>query len=297
MTGAPPGGFAGRVLSDRLCELGEGAVYDPMNDKAWWFDILGRKLVSYAFQSGALTVSDLPMMASAMALIDKDRHLIVNEDGLCVREIRTGAMARYLDIESDDPATRSNDARVHPCGALWVGTMGKRAEDAAGSIYHVFKGRLRRLYGDISVPNAICFSPDGTLGYFADTRKGKVLRVPLDPATGLPAGEPGVFLPEGSTPGSPDGAIVDADGNFINARWDAGAVDIHAPDGSHVRTLSVPARRVTCPAFVGHAADRLVVTSAYEGLDEAGRTADPLAGATFLLDLPVNGRHEPRMIL
>ena len=104
MIAAPPAGFAGRVLSDQLFELGEGAIYDPANDKAWWFDILGRKLVSYAFPTGALTVHDLPMMASAMALVDKDRQLIVNEDGLCLREIRTGAMARYLDIESDNPA-------------------------------------------------------------------------------------------------------------------------------------------------------------------------------------------------
>ena len=294
---APPAGFAGKILSDQFFELGEGAIYDPTNDKAWWFDILGRKLVSYAFPTGALTVHALPMMASAMALVDRDRHLIVNEDGLCVREIRTGAMARYLDIESDNPETRSNDARVHPCGALWVGTMGKGAEEAAGSIYHVFNGRLSRLYGGISIPNAICFSPDGALGYFADTRKGEVLSVPLDPATGLPKGEPAVFLPRGSTPGNPDGAIVDADGNFINARWSAGAVDIHAPDGSHLRRLEIPARRVTCPAFVGNAADRLIVTSAHEGLDEAGRKADPLAGATFLLDLPVRGRLEPRMIL
>ncbi len=294
---APPDGFAGTVLSDRLFELGEGPTYDPSGDKAWWFDILGRKIVSYDFATGALAAEDLPMMASALALVDDDRHLIVNEDGLCIREIRSGAMSRYLDIETDDPTTRSNDARVHPCGALWVGTMGKAAEDGAGSIYHVFKGHLQRLYAKVSIPNAICFSPDGTLGYFADTRKGAVMRVALDPATGLPAGEPHVFLPKGSTAGAPDGAVVDADGNFINARWGAGAVDIHAPDGSHVRTIPIPARRVTCPAFAGKAADRLIVTSAHEGSDEAARAADPLAGATFLLDLPVRGRLEPRMLL
>ena len=294
---APPAGFAGTVLSEQVFELGEGPIYDPMHDKAWWFDIRGRKLVSCAFGTGTLNVNELPMMASAMALVDRERHLIVNEDGLCVREIRTGAMARYLDLESDNPETRSNDARVHPSGALWVGTMGKGAEDAAGSIYHVFRRRISRLYGAVSIPNAICFSPDGKLGYFTDTRKGEVMRVALDPETGLPKGEPDVFLPKGVTGGDPDGAIVDADGNFINARWGAGTIEIHGPDGAHLRTLAVPARQVTCPAFVGEAADRLLVTSAHKGLDEDGRNADPLAGATFLLDAPVRGRLEPRMIL
>ncbi len=292
-----PAGFGGRILSDQVFELGEGPIYDPMNDKAWWFDILGRKLVSYGLATDRATIVDLPMMASAMALVDKDRQVIVNEDGLCVREIRSGALARYMDIEADNPATRSNDARVHPCGALWVGTMGKGAEDGAGSIYHAFKGSLRRLYPGVSIPNAICFSADGGTGYFTDTRKGDLMRVALDPETGLPQGEPTVFLADGSGPGKPDGAIVDADGNVVCARHGGGTIDIYAPDGSLLKRIDVPTPQVTCPAFVGAASDRLLATTSHEGMDAAQRRADPLAGATFLFDLPVRGRPEPRMIL
>ncbi|MNU04511.1 hypothetical protein D3C72_2489610 [compost metagenome] len=55
----------------------------------------------------------------------------------------------------------------------------------------------------------------------------------------------------------------------------------------------MPANRVTCPAFIGRNADRLIVASCFEGLDAAGHAADPLAGATFELGVTVEGRIEP----
>lgn len=289
--------FAGQVLGKDVFTLGEGATYDAATDTAWWFDILGCKLAKYRFATGETKIFDLPMMASALAFLEDGRQVVVNEDGLCIRDAKTGMLARYLDIESDDPATRSNDARVHPCGALWTSTMGKKAEDGAGRIYHVLKGKRTVIVPAISIPNAICFSADGATGYYADTREGSIQRIALDPATGLPSGEPTVFVPAGRYGGAPDGAVVDADGCLWSARWGVGCVDCYAPDGERIRSLALPVSQVTCPAFVGEKADRLLVTSAHEGMDAAARAAEPRAGATFLLDAPVNGRHEPRMIL
>jgi sugar lactone lactonase len=55
----------------------------------------------------------------------------------------------------------------------------------------------------------------------------------------------------------------------------------------------VAANQSSCPAFVGENADRLLVTSAREGLSAEELAADPDAGSTFLLDHPVKGRFEP----
>lgn len=289
--------FAGRILGDRTFELGEGPTYDPATDTAWWFDILGRKLVEYPFATGEMKVHDLPMMASALAFVDDGRQIVVNEDGLCLRDKRTGMLARYLDVESDKPERRSNDARVHPCGALWMSTFSKSAEPGSAKIYHVLKGKARVIARNLSIPNAICFSPDGATGYYADTLAKVVMRVELDPSTGLPAADPVVFQEADRFAGSPDGAVVDADGCVWNARWGTGTVDVFSPAGDCIACHALPAAQVTCPAFVGKDADRLLVTSAYENMDAAAREADPLAGSTFLLDAPVRGRHEPRMIL
>ena len=133
-------------------------------------------------------------MASALAVIDEKRQLIATETGLFIRDRQTGHTTMHQPIEADNPATRSNDARVHPAGAFWVGTMGK-TQKGAGSIYWYRQGELRKLFSDISITNSICFSPDGRISYFADTGKNIIWRVDTDPETGLPIGEPVVVLP------------------------------------------------------------------------------------------------------
>lgn len=283
------------IFCDIACELGEGPAYDPDRNRLYWFDISGKKLLEKAWPDGATVVHDLPFMASAIAVIDDERQLIAAEDGLHVRDAVSGRLERLVAIEADNPLTRANDSRVHPCGAFWIGTMAKDEGGSAGSIYWFFKGELRRLYPDIGIPNSICFSPDGRIAYFTDTPKGLLHRVTCDPSTGLPTGEPAVFLDWRGKKGFIDGSVVDADGVLWNARWAGGAVDAWSPDAELIRTLSVPASQSTCPAFVGPDASRMIVTSAWKGLSEEKRMSQPHAGKSFLLDVTVRGRFEPRV--
>jgi len=280
------------TLSDERCHLGEGPAYDAASDTAWWFDILEGRLFEAHLASGRIKVHALGRMASALARIDAKRQLIVAEDGLYVRHIGDGRMELFAALEADKPATRSNDARVHPSGTLWLGTMGRKCEPRAGAIYALRRGRLTRLYPGITIPNAICFSPNGEIGYFADTATNRLFRVPLDPTTGLPAGDPAPFIQHQGI-GGIDGAVVDADGLIWNASWGGGCVDVYDAGGRRLRSIRVPARQSSCPAFVGRDFSRLLVTSAWEGMDEAARAADPGHGHTFVLEVAARGRGEP----
>jgi sugar lactone lactonase len=285
------------AYSETVCSLGEGPAAHPALARLFWFDILGKRLLERRFDHAGTIVHDLPLMASVMAVIDGERQLIAAEDGLYVREIKTGALKLHTPLEADNPVTRSNDGRVHPCGALWIGTMGKRAEPGAGTIYWFFKGELRPLFRGITVPNAIAFAPDGSHAYFTDSRVGMIWRIATDPATGLPTGERKDFRARDGGPGGPDGAATDAEGVLWNARWGAGMLDAYAPNGERVRSIAVPATRVSCPAFVGKNADRLVVTTARRGSAEQPNADEPGAGQTFLIDLPVRGRFDPPVTL
>jgi sugar lactone lactonase YvrE len=280
------------VVSAERCHLGEGPTYDAATDTAWWFDIRERRLFEYRFADARTVIHALPKMASALARIDRARQLILTEDGLYVRQISDGRMELFVALEADNPMTRSNDARVHPSGTFWLGTMGRRAEKGAGAIYALHRGRITRLYREITIPNAICFSPDGDIGYFADTGANILYRVPLDVSTGLPIGEPVAFIKHRGV-GGIDGAIVDADGLIWNARWGGGCIDIYDPAGRRLRSLRVPAKQSSCPAFVGRDFSRVLVTSAWQDMDEAQRAADPEHGKTFLLDAAARGRAEP----
>jgi sugar lactone lactonase len=280
------------ILCDERCHLGEGPTYDAATDTAWWFDIVEGRLFEANIDSGNIRIFKLGKMASALARIDGERQLIVAEDGLYIRTRKDGAMHLYLPLEADNQRTRSNDARVHPSGTFWIGTMGRRAEQGMGAIYALHGGELSRLFANITIPNAICFSPDGATGYFADTEENALYRVEVDPSTGLPAGAPEVLLRHRDV-GGLDGAVVDADGLIWNARWGGGCVDVYNPQGTHLRSLQVPARQSSCPAFVGPDLSRLLVTSAWQDMDEVARAADPDHGRTFLLEAAARGRSEP----
>ena len=281
------------VFSDTVCTLGEGPAAHPGLGRLFWFDIIGKRLLEKPFHGSGTVVHQLPVHASIMAVIDGDRQLIGAEDGLYVRDIATGRLDLHTPLLGDDPTTRSNDGRVHPCGALWISTMRWDPSGGGGAIWWFYKGRLERIFDGIAIGNAISFAPDGSHAYFACTRAGTIWRVATDPETGRPIGDRQLFHQSAPGDGGPDGAVVDADGLLWNARWGAGVVRVFAPDGSTVRTIQIPAGQVSCPAFVGPAADRLAVTTAREGMDDADLAADPLAGQTFLIDLPVRGRFDP----
>lgn len=285
------------VFSEHVCELGEGPSYDPASDTLFWFDIVHGHLLEQQLSGGAVKVNELGQMASAIAVIDEGRQLIATETGLHVRDVASGKLTLHTPLEADNAVTRSNDARVHPCGAFWVGTMGKKEEKGAGSIYWFFKGQLRRLFSGITVSNSICFSQDGTVAYYTDTSTGLLMRVGCDPSTGLPSGEARVFVDHRSAKGYIDGSVLDRDGILWNACWGGAVVKAYGPDGKLVRTVEMPVTQPSCPAFVGKAADRLAVTSAWSGKDKKQRAEDPQAGKTFLLDIPVNGLFEPRVLI
>ncbi len=262
------------VLCSERCHLGEGPTYDATTDTAWWFDIVERRLFEARLDTGRTTIHSLEMMGSALGRIDAHRQLLVADNGLYVRDTADGRMTLY------------------PSGTFWIGTMGRQAERGLGAIYALYRGELSRLYDHITIPNAICFSPDGTIGYFADTGKNMLFRVDLDAATGLPRGAPAALVTQRGG-GGIDGAVVDADGLIWNARWGGGCIDVYSPQGEHLRSLRVPARQSSCPAFVGRDLSRLLVTSAWQGMAEEAKRADPDHGRTFVLDVGARGRAEP----
>lgn len=278
------------LFDPRICALGEGAFWHPLREQAFWFDIHGRRLLS---RQGDREIGwSFDEKASAMGWIDRDRVLIATETALRLLDLGNGGLSLLTPLEADRPANRSNDGRADPCGGFWIGTMAHDASPGQGAIYRYYRGELRKLCGDMTIPNAICFSPDGTLAYFADTDAQMVWSQTLD-QDGWPQGQAQVFLDLRGTDQNPDGAVTDDQGRLWNARWGSGAVACHAPgDGRELFRLSLPAAQTSCPAFIGADLDQLLVTSAAEGL------SGPQDGQTWLLaPMGARSRPEPRVTL
>ena len=274
------------IYTDILCELGEGPLWHPERNQLFWFDILGKRLFAKG-PDGAGGGWQFDDYVSAAGWVDRDTLLMASSTGLWRCEIGTVNRELVVPLESDNPLTRSNDGRADPQGGFWIGTMGVQLEPELGAIYRYYRGELRQLYAPISIPNSICFAPDGRTAYFADTPTQEIRKVALD-ADGWPAGDWEVFVDLKSERLNPDGSVVDAAGNLWNAQWGAGRVACYSPDGAFLRAIDVPASQTTCPAFGG---TTLYVTSAAEGVNEAG------AGFTYAEDIGVQGQREHRVIL
>lgn len=282
------------IFDNRPCVLGEGPFWHPERQQLFWFDIIGQKMLTG--NSKMATAWEMPEMVSAAGWISRSALLIASESALLRFDIDALELSTIIPLESDNPATRSNDGRADPQGGFWIGTMGKTAAKGAGAIYRFYRGELRRLYANISIPNAICFPPDGKSAHFADTATACVMRVALD-AQGWPVGEPSVFLDLQAEGLNPDGAVVDASGLMWLAQWGASRVAAYAPDGSFVRAVEFDAPHTSCPAFGDPHLTTLYCTSARQGLDDAALAAHPSSGMTFFQRNVAEGQPEHQVIL
>ena len=280
-----------QIFDTRACELGEGALWHPLRQQFFWFDILGCKLLSR--HGDASPVWPLGKMASAAGWLNAAHLLLATEAGLAVLDLDTGQLTPHWRLPASATALRSNDGRADRHHGFWFSTMGKQAEPGVGAIYRYLRGEVRQLFDGLTIPNSICFSPDGRQAYFSDTARQIVWRQALD-ALGWPTGEREVFLDLVAEGLNPDGAVVDAQGGLWCAHWGAGAVMRYSSDAQRTHTFSVGgALHVSCPAFGRRDLRGLPLTTAREGLTDP----DPAQGMTYLLDVPIQGLPEPRVIL
>lgn len=278
------------IFDARQCELGEGPIWHPGIGRFFWFDILNRRLYSRGADGPQEWHFD--RMASAAGWIDDDRLMIGTETGLGLLTLSSGQFEDLAPIEANNPATRSNDGRADRQGGFWLGTMGKAAEAGHGSIWRYHRGEIRRLVEGITIPNAICFSPDGKIAYYADTVTAQIWAQPLDDM-GWPAGERRLFLNLTAQGLNPDGAVTDSEGALCVACWGVGAVIRFSPDGQRLDEYRVGGSQSSCPAFGGKDMRDMLVTTAYEGME----SPDAPQGLTYLTRTMIAGLAEPQVIL
>jgi len=275
--------------------LGEGPMWHPERGELFWFDILSYRLFNHT--DGGVRHWQFDEPVSAAGWIDRNRLLIASASSLSCFDLVDGATTIVAALEDDNPVTRSNDGRADPYGGFWIGTMGYKAEKNAGSIYRYYDGELRRLYGNITISNAICFSPDGNVAYFVDTAVGKVLRQRLDTVDGWPVGEPETYLDLSDADSGVDGAVIDVEGRFWNAQWGASRIACYSSQGTLLEEIRFPASQISCPAFGGPDLSTLFVTSARKDMTPELLRNEPQAGQTFFVETQAKGQAEHRVVL
>lgn len=138
---------------------------------------------------------------------------------------------------------------------------------------------------DLTIPNALGFSPDNRTMYFTHTVDNAVYAFDYDPTNGDLSNERVLYKHTG--PGSPDGFRVDVEGNIWHAFYGSGQVlKISHKDGSILGEIRLPTNNITCTQFVG---TELFITTAADEEGEGGETSKKYGGGLFRVDVGVKG--------
>lgn len=283
------------IFDDRCCTLGEGPLWLPERATLIWADIPACRLLGRS--ADAALAWEMPEMISAAGRVDGDRIVLCGESGIWQFGLETGALELLCPIP-DMEGLRSNDARVDPWGGVWTSTMSLSQVPEAGSIHRWYRGELRRVASGLTIPNAICFSPDRRRAYFADSRRATIFTQALDPE-GWPMGRAEAFVTLSEHRVVPDGAVTDAEGCLWSALWGGGRVVRFAPDGTEVARFETGTPYPTCPAFGGAGFADLYVTTMTNAEPGAQPAPPPPLGRTLRLASAAVGigRPEPRVRL
>ena len=275
--------------------LGGGPLWRRAQKRLWWTDIQSRRLRSLDLDSRTISDVETPERVGSFAFVEgrPDTLLAAFETGLAFFEPDGGAVEWLARPEALGGGRRFNDGRTDRQGRFWAGAMGEdeaSAPPASASLWRLDgQGVLTACEPGVSISNGLATSPDGRTLYFADSPRQLIFAFDLDPETGAISGKR-VFAEVER--GYPDGATVDAEGFLWSARWAAGEVVRHAPDGSVAAVVKVPASQPTCVAFGGEDLSLMFVTSAKDGLTEAELASQPSAGALFVFESGAKGLAE-----
>lgn len=268
--------------------LGEGPVWVAGERALYWLDIKGLKLHRYDPVTGAGASWPTPFRIGSIAPRAAGGFVGGGEHGLVLIDAAIARFDIVADPEAHVPGNRFNDGALDTAGRFWAGTMDDAEEQALGALYRLDADlRWSRHDDGYRVTNGPAFSPDGRFLYHTDSAARVIYRFRLGADGSL--GEKTRFARFGQADGHPDGMTTDREGCLWVAFWDGWCVRRLSPDGATLALLPLPVQRPTSCAFGGADLDRLFVTSATIGLDDAARAAQPLAGGLFMAAPGVSG--------
>ena len=284
-----------RVLGTEICALGESPFWHPEEQTLYWVDITAKRILRANVYTGDVQRWDLPGEPGCIAPAASGGLVMALRDGIYRARAWGGPLQHLATLPYDPRTVRANDGKCDALGRFWVGTVDETKRNQAAALYVVdARGgtiQVRTAIKDALTGNGLAWSTDQRSLYWADTPRHQVRSWPFELATAT-LGDPDIFLQFSPKPaewnfadrsyaGRPDGATVDASGNYWVAQYEGRRVAQYAPDGTLLQELQVPAQCPTMPCLGGEDFKTLYVTSVSQGRSAAELAEMPQSGAVF----------------
>jgi sugar lactone lactonase YvrE len=292
--------------------LGESPFWHPYEQMLYWVDIPALQLRRCDTIGGAVESWAMPSEPGCIAPAASGGLVIALRDGIYRARTWGGALIRIARFNHDPRTTRFNDGKADPVGRFWAGTMYEPRDARRAELYSVDcrpdnandgKPLIELKAQNAVTANGLAWSPDQKTVYWSDTPNHVIQAWDWDAASnvmrhhrvfqqfpGKPAGwQPG----DAGYGGRPDGAAVDAQGNYWCAMYEGGRLLQFSPAGALLQDIAVPAMCPTMPCFGGDDRKTLYLTSARDKRPAAELARLPESGCVFstrvaVAGLPVN---------
>lgn len=244
-------------------KLGESPVWDTRTNRLYWIDSVSKQIFAGDEQGAVLQSWDAPTTVGSVALCD-DGLLVALQDGFFLLETATGALHEICRPEQGNEKVRFNDGKADRQGRFLSGTMRHGdVEGAPGKLYRLEGREAVEIDSGIMLANSLCFSPDGSVMYFADSLQGCIWAYDYT-ADGPIAATRRTLIETAPHGSAPDGATVDAEGFLWVAFVQSDEIVRISPEGEIVEKIASPVPYPSCPAFGGEAMKTLFVTSLWD---------------------------------
>ena len=232
----------------------EGPAWNGNGQYLVWSDIPNNVQMRWIDDDGHVTVFRRPAGNSNGNTFDYEGRQLSCEHGgrRVARYEANGTVTTIADRFQGKRLNSPNDVVVHPDGSVWFtdppygirgNFEGNRAEsELKEAVYRVDTktGQVAKITDEVGGPNGLCFSPDYSRLYVADTGAPRDIKVFEVNGTTVRNGKRLVQLdiPGSGAPSAADGMRCDADGNlWCGARP---GVQVLTPAGERIGMIRLP---------------------------------------------------------
>jgi gluconolactonase len=246
---------------------GLGGELGPAEGPVWWkeggyllfSDIHASRRMKYTPGQGVTVFKEPTNRANGLTRDLQGRLLAAEHDSRRVtRQELDGSITVIANSYQGRQLNRPNDVLVKSDGAIYftdpwsLPTAPNQWDLSFNGVYRVAPdlGTMTLLVDDFLLPNGLAFSPDESVLYVNDTRRGHIRAFNLQPSGLLARQSDRVFADlRGPESGVPDGMKVDAAGNVYCGG--AGGIYILDPKGKKLGRIVHGAPATTNIAFGG----------------------------------------------